>query len=179
MRALDRHRTRDASDLSASTPEDSNTGNDDLDRFLDQSNQTIADYYTTRRVEETLAAIEAIARHLAGLPGRKNLIWVSGGFPFHIGMDSLELGSTRDRRMFTPEMERATRAVNSANLAIYPVDARGLIGVSDMRPSMSAGFRPAAGLGLGPGRGARRRHGSRRFSRYSSRERLAVHSEVH
>ena len=33
------------------------------------------------RIELTLQAMTEIAKHLAPLPGRKNLIWVSGSFP--------------------------------------------------------------------------------------------------
>jgi hypothetical protein len=35
--------------------------------------------------------------------------------------------STRDRRMFTPEMDSAARALNESGIAVYPVDARGLM----------------------------------------------------
>lgn len=68
----------------------------------------------------TIDALESIARHLAGVRGRKNLIWVSAGFP----LDAFDYrGRTR-----TTEISRATRALNDANVAIYTVDARGLIG---------------------------------------------------
>src|SRR5262249_23153824 len=97
-------------------------------------------FYTTRRVEATAQAITAIARHMAGRPGRKNLIWVSGGFPIQIGMESTSV--TAERRSFSDEIERATRAVNQANMAIYPVDARGLIGPFDAMPSMNPANRP-------------------------------------
>ncbi|MDQ2947117.1 MAG: VWA domain-containing protein, partial [Acidobacteriota bacterium] len=88
-----------------------------------------ADFYTVNRVQGTLRAIEFIADHLARLPGRKNLIWVSGGFPLTIGFDDLSAMSNpgRERRTFSEEIDRTVRAVNNANMAIYPVDARGLM----------------------------------------------------
>jgi len=88
-----------------------------------------ADFYTVNRVVGTLRSIEFIANHLARLPGRKNLIWVSGGFPLDIGFDSVEAFSdpSREHRTFSAEIDRTVRAVNNANLAIYPVDARGLV----------------------------------------------------
>ncbi|MCU1259254.1 MAG: hypothetical protein JWO80_2139 [Bryobacterales bacterium] len=87
------------------------------------------DFYTIDRVLGTLRAIEFIANHLARLPGRKNLIWVSGGFPMDIGFDSLAAWKdpSREQRAFTEDIDRTVRAVNNANLAIYPVDARGLV----------------------------------------------------
>jgi len=88
-----------------------------------------ADFYTIDRVNGTLKAIEFIANHLSAVPGRKNLIWVSGGFPLEIGFDSPAAmrDPTREQRTFSDEIDRTVRAVNNANLAIYPVDARGLM----------------------------------------------------
>lgn len=86
-------------------------------------------FYTTDRVLSTLRAFEFIAEHLAQLPGRKNLIWVSGGFPLDIGFDSLAdwKNPAVDQRTFTEEVDRTIRAINDANVAVYPVDARGLM----------------------------------------------------
>lgn len=54
--------------------------------------------------------MEAVARHLAALPGRKNLIWITAGLPD-----------------FNLRMERAARLLTDENVALYAVDARGLI----------------------------------------------------
>jgi VWFA-related protein len=136
--AANKHKGRAATELADSETQDPDTGNDDLDAFISQADQRISDYQTINRVETTLAALEAVANHVAGLAGRKNLIWISGGFPFQIGMlDQIEPGDTRERRTFTEEMERAARAVSTANLAIYPVDARGLVA----QPDLSANVR--------------------------------------
>ena len=105
-----------------------------MDAFLDKANQQIADFNTMNRAYITAKALESIAAHIAPLPGRKNLIWLSAGFPIDIGMDELDINSTRDNRSFNEEVERATRALSDSNTAIYPVDARGLIGV----PAISA-----------------------------------------
>jgi VWFA-related protein len=52
-------------------------------------------------------------------------------------MDDMVLDDTRERRMFTGEMERAARAVTAAGLAIYPVDARGLMAHPDFTANVS------------------------------------------
>jgi hypothetical protein len=49
------------------------------------------------------------------------------------------VGSTRDSRTFTPEMDAAMRALNNAGVSVYPVDARGLM----TQPGFSAEGRRA------------------------------------
>jgi len=98
-----------------------------LDALAD-ADQREADFFTSGRVVNTLSTLEAIAQHLSGVPGRKNLIWLSGGFPLTIGFDEVPaIGSTRDQRTFTHEMDAAVRALNNSGVAVYPVDARGLM----------------------------------------------------
>ncbi|MBI4905672.1 MAG: VWA domain-containing protein [Acidobacteria bacterium] len=92
--------------------------------FLDQSNQRMQDFYTVNRVQSTLAAIEAIAVHTRKIAGRKNLGWLSASFPLWIGLDQ----TTGERRNFAEDVERTVRRINDSNIAIYPVDVRGLIG---------------------------------------------------
>jgi VWFA-related protein len=85
-----------------------------------QAQETAAKYNVDARVALTVGALEAISRHLAGIPGRKNLIWITDGFP-------LALGDTPgDQKTYDSETLRASRALNDANIAIYPVDATGL-----------------------------------------------------
>ncbi len=127
LRALDRHRAGQEVHAEASVVEESDSGDTELDEFLNEQSQKIADFYTQDRVRRTLLALESIANHLSSFPGRKNLVWVSSSFPFHIGMDEMVEGSTRDRRSFLPEIEKTTRALTNANMAVYPVDARGLV----------------------------------------------------
>lgn len=150
--AANKHKGRINTEVADSEPDDPDTGNDDLDAFMAQANQKIADFQTINRVLTTLEAIEAIANHVSQLPGRKNLIWISGSFPFQIGMDEMALNDTRERRMFTDEMEHTARAVNAASLAIYPVDARGLMADPTFNATTSGGKnarRPPTGQSKG------------------------------
>ena len=78
------------------------------------------EFSVAERTDPTEDAIESIARHLNALPGRKSLIWMSAaGIPL-----SIKPGSSRDGR--DSEMEHATRMLTAANIAVYPVDLRGL-----------------------------------------------------
>ena len=86
------------------------------------------DLYMIDRVKGTLAVIEFIANHLASLPGRKNLVWVSTGFPLMIGYGPHAFNDpNRIQATFDEEVTRTVKAVNDANVAIYPVDERGLM----------------------------------------------------
>lgn len=85
------------------------------------------------RASATADAFEAIARHMGGLPGRKNLIWMSAGFPFKPIVRQRILGVQAQSpietpRDFSPDLKRASKALNDANVALYPVDYQGLNG---------------------------------------------------
>ena len=75
-----------------------------------------------------LLALRSMAKNLANVPGRKSLVFLTSGFPT------------------TPEIQSELTAVvdscNKANVAVYPIDVRGLT---------------AGGPALGPGPGARLR----------------------
>lgn len=88
------------------------------------------DAATVDRASLTLSALEQIANHIAHVPGRKTLIWISGSFPFYLIDDERHnfLAANRENRTFHLEIERATRTLSAADTAIYPVDARGLLG---------------------------------------------------
>ncbi len=145
--ALAKYRGQISSELDAADPAPVDpTGNDDLDQFLANSNQVISDFYNVNKANFTLDAMEAIAHHLASLPGRKNLVWVSGGFPFTLGLEPEDFSldhPNREHRTFNEETTRVARAMNDANIAIYPVDARGLM----VDPRMSASVRGTSARG--------------------------------
>src|ERR1019366_3197141 len=72
-----------------------------------------------RRVQMTMDAIRAIARHLAGYPGRKRLIWVSSSFPFSI---TPQPGSTRfdDPWSYRGQAATVMNALANARVSLYP-----------------------------------------------------------
>ena len=80
----------------------------------------------------TSEALETIGRHLKGLPERKNLVWLSAGFPFAPATRPRRPGDAKGASPpetpdnFLTQLNRAARALNDANVALYPVDVRGL-----------------------------------------------------
>ena len=73
------------------------------------------------READTKHVLQAIARHLAKVPGRKTLIWVTTSFPLVVETRKVYID-------FRPDMEAVSHALNEANVALYAVDARGLKG---------------------------------------------------
>jgi VWFA-related protein len=122
------------------TPPITNFGFPDrLSAFLSFMNQQGADFQTMNRIHATLSALEDIANHVARLPGRKNLVWVSGSFPAWLSLPALESGRlSGDSRSYAAEIEETARVLNNVNLAIYPVDARGLMGATATNPMLSS-----------------------------------------
>ena len=80
------------------------------------------------RAKYTLDAFNDIAHYLAGIPGRKNLIWFSGSFPIDILPDTTGTQSNPFAAMASSEDEfRDTVALLArSQVAVYPIDARGL-----------------------------------------------------
>jgi VWFA-related protein len=88
------------------------------------------------RVDMTTDALKQIGRFLAGTSGRKNLIWYSGSFPAQILLAPPNPLLQGDRRVFFREdrktrdysdrIKAATNLLNSAEVAVYPIDAQGL-----------------------------------------------------
>jgi VWFA-related protein len=116
-----------------------------LKEFLDGASGRISDFANINRAETTLDAIEAIANHVAPIPGRKSLVWVSGSFPVNIGYDEdTIMQANREHRNFGEDIDRAARALNHANMAIYPVDARGLMAPQLYNAGNSTRYNPRA-----------------------------------
>jgi VWFA-related protein len=97
-------------------------GDAETEAWLASTQEAVAEIYLRRRAELTTNALESIANHLAGVPGRKSLVWVSGAFPIIIP-------NGHGSEVMDRQVSRAARAINEANIAVYPVDIRGLIPV--------------------------------------------------
>lgn len=74
-------------------------------------------------VRKTLEALEQVTNAFAGVPGRKNIVWATAGFPFMLNDPDSVTGLDGD---FVPRYERLWRLMNSSNISIYPVDVKGV-----------------------------------------------------
>lgn len=85
-------------------------------------------FQTDLRLTYTLNALTTIARALAGYPGRKNLIWISEAFPLSIDPNMELTGDTfAGTRNYGPQIAEAADSLIDAQIAMYPIDARGLV----------------------------------------------------
>jgi VWFA-related protein len=86
-----------------------------------------ADYAYFRQRDATLitlSALEQLAQSSDGISGRKSLIWVTGGLPFTLS-DPNSLSGIDSSLM--SNYENTWQALNNANIAVYPIDAHGLV----------------------------------------------------
>ena len=121
-----------------------------VERMREFQNIQLA-YVQDRRTETTCAAMRSLARILGGMPGRKSLVWVTAAFPFslipedrsfseaemaetlptirQLGLSTRAAGSMAgvERTGHAQEIREASAQLASAQVAIYPVDARGLM----------------------------------------------------
>ena len=92
--------------------------------------QFIADtaaFETRQRIDITLQAMQQLARYLTGVPGRKNVIWFSGSFPTAIFSDPDLPDPFNIAASFQNEIRKTTDLLSSAQLALYPIAAEGLV----------------------------------------------------
>ena len=77
--------------------------------------------------------LRTIANYLDGLPGRKNVIWLSGGFPLAL------FPSDKDNLQYYEEVKQTLDLLARDQIAIYPVDTRGVSVDNPHDPPGSAG----------------------------------------
>ncbi len=159
--------------------------------FMRESGRSYVDYTKIVRASRTAEALQTIAGHLQGIPGRKTLIWISGGFPIELGLRNgrsdipqgnpnirpagapsrgaggggssgaggsraiaqnsgqTSLQGSSSSGTSTPQLpytgmgfedavERAIRALNEADVGVYPVDARGITTAAPFQANRSS-----------------------------------------
>ena len=116
----------------------------------------IAAFQTDTRVQMTLEAMQQLARYLSGIPGRKNVIWFSGSFPIALDPDDTQQDPFEAMRNYSDQIRDTAELLSAARVAVYPVDARGLV----TPPSFNASYTPSTNLMSATSSG--NRSGSRR-----------------
>lgn len=133
LRAITRARASDSPLLGGANLSFDEQMTADLDAFARGNLENMRAFYGRVLALTSLEALEDVAAYLSGIPGRKNMIWVSSGFPFAI--TNFGPGGTSDITLMSSETRRATQALNNSDVAVYPVDARGLVGAFSSHPA--------------------------------------------
>jgi VWFA-related protein len=109
-------------------------------------------YNIERRTLITIDAMRALARILGGLPGRKNVVWLTASLPFDlipedrsvtdaelladlpgegrqrsVSVNAAGSQAAEQRQLYAPQIKDAEAQLASSNIAIYPVDLTGLM----------------------------------------------------
>jgi VWFA-related protein len=74
----------------------------------------------TTSFDITLRSMQQIAQYCTGIPGRKAMLWASAGFPFSVNEADLSINISEKYR-------KTWRALEQAQVSVYPVDVRGLL----------------------------------------------------
>ncbi|MGH8247507.1 MAG: VWA domain-containing protein, partial [Gammaproteobacteria bacterium] len=140
-----------------------------LNTFQDEQAVTQLDF----RIRTTLESLRAIGRMVSGMRGRKNLVWVSAGFPLTLTPEDASVTYTPTRANDptapapVPEentqfayaqqirqgevdnIRRTAALLADSQVAVYPVDARGLIGAQQLADASRSGLNEAGLLRMG------------------------------
>jgi hypothetical protein len=132
---------------------------------MDMQNQQAA-FQNDIKTRMTLEALNQIAAYFSGVKGRKNLIWFTGGVPVQMfpsgGINDLAMMSD-----YTKDLRKTTDQLAAAQIAVYPVDARGLVN----NPANSA---VNAGSGFSSGHGDSMGKTAMAFSLKTGQEHLSM-----
>jgi VWFA-related protein len=118
------------------------TGGGDMDlghvQRRELSENQLQSNRTALRLSMTLEALAGISRAVAGYPGRKNLIWLAGGFPVRLrpdtglimnpnqGVSTAAMSLWNDNPDFQAAIRSTTSLLAAARVAVYPIDVRGV-----------------------------------------------------
>jgi VWFA-related protein len=134
-----------ADDLLTNAPD---LGDPIANALYQSSVKEMQDAAQVNRAVITTKALQLIAWHLQGLPGRKKLVWISSSFAAQTtDMRSHNGQQTIEHKEFGREIDKAVRALNDANVAVYPIDPKPIDSVAFMRPGIDAMNLIAGGTG--------------------------------
>jgi VWFA-related protein len=104
-----------------------------------------ADYGPAIRMDQSLHALEDIAQSVASIRGRKNLVWIGGGFP---SIDPRALDTT-DAQEVKRDLEHITNLLLDTRVTLYAVDpTSSAAGMTEITDDTQLEFAAAAGDAL-------------------------------
>jgi VWFA-related protein len=79
------------------------------------------------RVLMTLEALDYLARYLADVPGRKNLIWFASSFPVIVFPTPSQRQALSESRIYGSAVKRTADLLTVSKVAVYPINAQGMM----------------------------------------------------
>ena len=96
-----------------------------------EADQRLESQERTTSIDTTLRSMQQIAQYCAGIPGRKAMLWASAGFPFSVNEADLSINIAGVKAAslsdFSEKYRKTWRALEQAQVSVYPVDVRGLL----------------------------------------------------
>jgi VWFA-related protein len=105
---------------------------------MERSEEYFQEQLHMRRMNQTIASLEALGNHMAGIPGRKNMVWISGGV-------AVITQGAQDRwvNSYATQVRELGQRLATQGITVYPVQATGLevgiLGTSTTAPGSSKG----------------------------------------
>ena len=128
---------------------------DSTDQSIAQMSQQLKEFEDEQeafqrdiQIRLTLEAMKELAHNVAGYPGRKNLVWLSGSFPLTVFPDETSSNPFNNQRSYGDDLRKTAALFSASQIAVYPVDARGL--VASFLPDASQQGASLAGSRGGP-----------------------------
>jgi VWFA-related protein len=90
------------------------------------------------RMEQSLAAMEALGSHLAGIPGRKNLVWIGAGFSMSSVTGAMGMGVHGSIETFESKVRKTSQRLAQQGIVLYIVDSQGISLPSDQTAASHA-----------------------------------------
>ena len=126
-----------------------------LQNSINNAKGMISEQVTKDRVALTVEAMNEIANHVSSIPGRKSVVWISGGLPIQtgsakvgkpgyggpagIGVSTENRPPQHDRALvkFDEIVRQVANILNRSNIAMYTIDAKGV----ELDPTMDVSGR--------------------------------------
>jgi VWFA-related protein len=112
-----------------------------MDAFVEHGEAVYSQFQQQNAIETTMNAFLGIAWSLSGIPGRKSLIWATGGFPFTLASPAVVPAGNLSKLY-----ERTMGALTAAQISVYPVDIRGLVNTSPIGDASRSNARTGQAL---------------------------------
>ncbi len=113
-----------------------NTVTDGVAAVMTQFENEESSFPQDVRTHMTLEALNQIAGYVAGMKGRKNLVWFTSGMPLNI----FPTGAVNDLKGmtdYTKDLRKTADLLTDARVAVYPVDAHALANTTSLDATRS------------------------------------------